>query len=184
MGSAGVAEDGRAELGLAIDGELAMKSVWVAAVMSMMLAVPVGAAAQSGAGPSGCPITMRWFDPASVDLSMQNTSGKTIVGMSFYAAVADATEHWKWMHWDWDDSKALREFGWNKEIKPGAKKRLTWDGSMYSEHGGGGALVLTSVLFSDGTSWEEAPDRANCKVLWYDQHKKMFARAVELPPRQ
>ena len=59
---------------------------------------------------------------------IRNTSGKTIVGLVFNAAISDATEHWKWVHWDFDDSRPLRDFGWNKAIKRGTTKRLTGTG--------------------------------------------------------
>jgi len=105
------------------------------------------------------------FDPSGISTRIQNTSGKTIVGLTFYAALADATEHWKWYHYDFDDSRPLREFGWNKEIKPMASKSLSWGADLDFEHGGGGAFVLTSALFSDGTSWEETSSGSSCSRL-------------------
>jgi len=111
------------------------------------------------------------------------SSNDTGGGAGWFPA-SDATGHWKWYHYDFDDSRPLREFGWNKQIKPGEKKTLSWDWrSLDFEHGGGGAFVLTSVLFSDGSSWEESPSGANCRVLWLNSHKKSFARAIELPVR-
>ena len=47
-------------------------------------------------------------------------------GLVFNAALADATEHWKWLHWDFDPGRPIREFGWNKLIRPGEKKKLSW----------------------------------------------------------
>jgi hypothetical protein len=121
--------------------------------------------------------------PRASGAHIRNTSGKTIVGLVFNAAIADATEHWKWVHWDFDESRPLRDFGWNKEIKTGATKRLGWGWGSYLdfEHIGGGAFVLTSVLFDDGSRWEDS-ERSVCKSLWY-KHKKSTFRPVELPPR-
>ena len=59
-----------------------------------------------------------------------------------------------------DAGRPIREFGWNKLIKPGEKKKLSWyHADLDFQHGGGGAFVLTSVLFQDGSVWEEANDR-------------------------
>ena len=125
----------------------------------------LSAVAQTTA-PSACPITFLKLDPFGISTRIQNTSGKTIVGLTFYAALADATEHWKWVHYDFDQSRPLMEMGWNKPIAPGASKSLSWDrGGLDFEHGGGGALVLTGALFSDGTSWEDPLDRATCKAV-------------------
>jgi hypothetical protein len=118
-----------------------------------------------------------------VAVRVQNTSGKTIVGLVFHAALADATEHWKWVHWDMDESRPLREFGWTKAVKPGAKKNLTWNGvGLDFEHGGGGALVLNSALFEDGSSWEDSDNSASCKIVWHNDHKKAFVKPLVLPP--
>ncbi len=116
---------------------------------------------------------------------IRNVSGKKIVGLVFNAALPDATEHWRWYHWDFDDSRPIREFGWNKLIKEGATKKLSWDrADINFEHGGGGAFVLASVLFEDGSLWEEQRDQASCKYVWYNSHKKSFARPVQLPFRE
>ncbi len=110
---------------------------------------------------------------------------KTIVGLVFDVALADAMEHWKWLHWDFDDSRPVREFGWNKSIKSASAKTLSWDRAHLDfEHGGGGAFVLTSVWFEDGSTWGESSDRAFCRYVWYNHHKKAFVRPVELPFRQ
>jgi len=115
---------------------------------------------------------------------IKNVSGKRIVGLVFNAALADATEHWKWLHWDFDEGRPVREFGWNKLIKNGEVKKLSWyRADIDFEHGGGGAFVLTSALFDDGSVWEEPGDSASCKYAWYNSHKKSFARPVELPFR-
>lgn len=138
---------------------------------------------RSSAAAPGCPVEIMSFDAAGVSAHIRNTSGKTIVGLVFNAAIADATEHWKWVHWDFDDGRPLRDFGWNKEIKPGATKRLGWGWGSYLdfEHIGGGAFVLTSVLFNDGSRWED-DERSMCKSLWH-KHKKSTFRPVDLPPR-
>jgi hypothetical protein len=38
-------------------------------------------------------------------------------------------------------------------------------------------------LFEDGSSWEEADDQASCKYIWFHNHKKFFAKPVQLPFR-
>jgi hypothetical protein len=78
----------------------------------------------------------------------------------------------------------LQDIGWNKPVKQGESKRLSWDYDLEREHGGGVALVLTSVLFADGTRWEEDVDSATCKQIWYHNHKKGFTRPIELPRRE
>jgi len=145
----------------------------------------IAAHAQPQAVSTACPVSFAWFHPDSLSARIQNTSGKTIVGLSFYAALADATEHWRWYHYSFDLTRPLREFGWNKTIKPTASKTLSWDRTdLDFEHGGGGAFVLTSVLFQDGSSWESPIDRADCKTIWYNSHKKSFSRPIDLPIRQ
>jgi hypothetical protein len=48
--------------------------------------------------------------------------------------------------------RRIQDFGWNKLIKPDGKKTLSWDRSDIDfEQGGGGAFVLTSVLYADGS---------------------------------
>ena len=131
-----------------------------------------------------CPVQFLHFDPDGVSTRIRNVSGKQIVSLVFNAAVADATEHWKWLHWNFDDARPIQNFGWNKPIKVGETKKLSWDRvDLDFEHGGGGAFVLTSVLFEDGSSWEEANDRASCKYVWFHNHKKFFAKPVQLPFR-
>jgi hypothetical protein len=44
--------------------------------------------------------------------------------MTWFAAIADATEHWNWIYWNLPGPLRLREFNWNKEVKPSAKKTL------------------------------------------------------------
>jgi len=143
-------------------------------------------AASSPAAPASCPVQFLSFDPFALNVRIKNVSGKPIVGLVFNAALADATEHWKWLHWDFDPGRPIREFGWNKLIKPGDKKRLSWYyADLDFQHGGGGAFVLTSVLFQDGSIWEEANDSSSCKYVWYNSHKKEgFVRPVQLPFRE
>jgi len=141
--------------------------------------------ASSTAGPAACPVQLLRFDPSGVSVRIKNVSGKRIVGLVFNAALADATEHWIWLHWDFDPGRPIRQFGWNKLIKEGQVRKLSWDrADIDFEHGGGGAFVLTSALFEDGSVWEEPGDSASCKYVWYHRHKKSFARPLELPFRQ
>lgn len=137
--------------------------------------------------PTACPVEILSFNPSGVTVHIKNTSGKSIVGLVFNAAISDATEHWKWVHWDFDDGRPLRDFGWDKAIKRGATKRLTWyrgwGAYLDFDHIGGGAFVLTSVLFDDGSRWQEVTDGDSCKYVWY-KHKRSLFRPIELPPRQ
>jgi hypothetical protein len=134
--------------------------------------------------PLSCPVQFLHVDPDGVSARIRNVRGKKIVGLVFNAAVADATEHWKWLHWNFDDVRPVQNFGWNKPIKAGDTKKQSWDRvDLNFEHGGGGAFVLTSVLFEDGSSWGEADDQASCKYVWFHNHKKFFAKPVQLPFR-
>jgi len=168
-----------------------MSSKWVSCFFLAILTCPVFTRSQTSQSNSNavtaCPVEILSFNPSGVTVHIRNTSGKAIVGLVFNAAISDATEHWKWVHWDFDDSRALRDFGWDKAIEPGAKKRLTWSWGWGSyldfEHIGGGAFVLTSVLFDDGSRWQEMTNGDSCKVIWY-KHKKSLFRPIELPPRQ
>jgi hypothetical protein len=53
----------------------------------------------SAPAPVACPTEFVHFDPSGVSVRIRNVSGKKIVGLTFDAALADATEHWKWYHW-------------------------------------------------------------------------------------
>jgi hypothetical protein len=166
-------------------------SRWSWILLLLMVGVLGPAPTQAQSTPSGstasagCPVQFLGFDPGAVSVKIRNVSGKRIVGLVFNAALADATEHWKWLHWGFDDGRPIREFGWNKLIKPGDRKKLSWYfADLDFEHGGGGAFVLTSVLFEDGSIWEAPNDSAPCKYVWYNSHKKSFVRPVELPFRQ
>jgi len=135
--------------------------------------------------PPSCPVQFLHFNPSAVYVRIKNVSGKNIVGLNFNAAIADATEHWKWFHWDFSDALPIRDFGWNKRIKTDAAKTLSWDRAYLDfQHGGGGAFVLTSVLFEDGSNWQESSDGASCKYVWHNSHKQSFVRPVILPLRQ
>lgn len=142
-------------------------------------------------GPSpvsaACPLQIMSFSPGGaswLNAHVKNTSGKTIVGLVFNAALADATEHWKWYHWDFDDARPIHNFNWNRKIKSGDAKKLSWDFDLKFEHGAGVAFVLTSALFDDGSIWEESPDQAACAYVWYNSHKKGLVRPVALPFRE
>ncbi len=74
--------------------------------------------------------------------------------------------------------------GNHKLIKNGEMKKLSWYRADIDFEHGGGAFVLTGALFEDGSVWEEPGDSASCKNIWYNSHKKSFARPVELPFRQ
>ncbi len=165
-----------------------MNYLWGSRLLIIAFLVSFPVLAQTDATPSGCPVTFLKLDPGAVSslgVRVKNLSGKTITGMTFNVALADATEHWKWLHWNFDDTRPLREFGWNKRVKPQAAKTLSWfAGDIYFDHGGGGALVLTSVLFDDGSLWEDPPGRTSCMALWNNSHKKGFSRPVVLPLRQ
>lgn len=141
--------------------------------------------ASSPTGPPACPVQFVRFNPSGVSVRIKDISGKKIVGLVFNAALADATENWKWYHWGFDETRPIREFGWNKLINEGASKTLSWyREDLDFEHRGGGAFVLTSALFEDGSVWEEPHDSASCKYVWYNNHKKSFVRPVLLPFRQ
>jgi hypothetical protein len=118
-------------------------------------------------GETACPLELLKFNPSPVKVTVKNVSGKKVVGLVFEVALADSAEHWKWLHWDYDEQRPLRDFGWNKPISPSETKKLSWSNwsSLDFEHGGGGAFVLTSVLFEDGSSWEEPIGSASCKYI-------------------
>jgi hypothetical protein len=166
-----------------------MRRTWLLHVGVVLFALPLLAQSPTQSAPvaaqSDCPIAIQHFNPGAVSVKIKNLSGKLIVGIVFNAALADATEHWKWLHWDFDQDRSLRNFSWNRQIKQDAIKTLTWSSANLDfEHGGGGAFVLTSVLFEDGSSWESPEDSATCKYLWYNNHKKSFLKPVILPWRE
>lgn len=160
-------------------------SRFAVAVLVFSPLVHAQSATPGAAASAACPVQFVHFNPSGVSVRIKNVSGKKIVGLVFNAALADATENWKWYHWGFDDTRPIREFGWNKLIKEGASKTLSWyREDLDFEHGGGGAFVLTSALFEDGSVWEEPNDSASCKYVWYNSHKKTFVRPVQLPFRQ
>jgi hypothetical protein len=77
--------------------------------------------------PLSCPVQFLHVDPDGGSARIRNVSGNKIVGLVFNA-VADATEHWKWLHWNFDDARPVQNFGWNKPIKAGDTKKLSWIG--------------------------------------------------------
>jgi hypothetical protein len=97
----------------------------------LLLLFSAGPSAKAQSAPSGaapratCPVQILHFNPDGVSVRIRNASGEAIVGLVFNAALADAAEHWKWYHWDFADSRPIREFGWNKTIKAGAAKSLS-----------------------------------------------------------
>ncbi len=161
--------------------------IWIRLLLFLLLALlssPLHAQT-TAASSASCPVQFLRFQPSGVYARVKNVSGKNIVGLNFNAALADATEHWKWLHWQFIDTLPIREFGWNKRIKANAAKTLSWDRAYLDFwHGGGGAFVLTDVLFEDGSSWEESPGGASCKYVWHNSHKQSFVRPVILPLRQ
>ena len=164
-----------------------MRSQWIIGATIAVFAFSVvsgGQIAPSSTTPSACPVELTQLRVNGLSIHVKNASGKQIVGLVFNAALSDATERWKWLHWNFDLTRPLQDFGWNKPVKAGESKKLSWGYDLEHEHGGGVALVLTSVLFADGTSWEEGVDSATCKEIWYNNHKKGFTRPVELPRRE
>jgi len=165
-----------------------MKSYWVIRSMISVVLFSLCASAQAGrsntAASTICPVELTDLHASGVRVRVKNISGKKIVGLVFNAALSDATERWKWLHWDYDQTRPLQEFGWNKPLNEEETKRLSWGMDLEHEHGGGVALVLTSVLFEDGSSWEEGVDNAICKEIWYNNHKKGFTKPVQLPRRE
>jgi hypothetical protein len=147
--------------------------------------------------PSSCPITFvkvsrpdyanRW----NISTRVRNASGKKIVGMIFNSAVADAAEQWAWI----PEGNRIAELDWNRELNPGQSKTLSWylmsnlnetlyfNQPYYHQHGSGGTIVLTRVLYGDGSSWENSPDLRSCMGLWYSPHKKSFVKPIQLPNR-
>src|SRR5579859_1101586 len=126
-----------------------MRTHWILVVV---LAFPIFAGAQNSspaAAPSACGVELselhvseRGYHPLSIQI--RNMSGKRIVGLVFNAALSDATERWKWLHWNYDLTRPLQDIGWNKSVKEGESKKLSWDYDLERDHGCGVALVLTA----------------------------------------
>jgi hypothetical protein len=140
--------------------------------------------------PDACPVQLSDIHPASTFFSLglalrvKNVANKEIVGLVFDAALADAAENWKWLHWNYDQTRPLLDFDWNKPIRPSEAKKLSWSSDLDFQHGGGGALVLTSILFADGSGWQAHDDNSTCKIVWHSHKKSSLVRPVDLPPRQ
>ncbi|HEY7402574.1 MAG TPA: hypothetical protein VIB39_03565 [Candidatus Angelobacter sp.] len=157
---------------------------FVAAMIAIFVfSVPVHAQAGPSGAQQGCAVELSNLHVDSLSVRLKNTSGKKIVGLVFNVAFADATERWRWLHWEYDLNRPMQEFGWNKPIGQGESKKLQWGFDFDHEHGGGVALALTSILYADGTSWEDAPDSTSCMQIWYHRHKKGFTKPVFLPLR-
>lgn len=156
----------------------------LAALVFSPLAHAQGSAGIPTPEPVACPVEFLSFNPA-LSIRLKNATEKMIVGLVFNVALADAAEHWTWLRWLNVDPTRLRQFGWNKRISSGATKTLSWDhADLDFTHGGGGAFVLTSILWEDGSRWDEPEDSASCAYIWYNTHKKSFARGVQLPIRR
>jgi len=141
--------------------------------------------------PDACPVeladfhTSATFTTEGAGLRVKNLTKNDIVGLVFDVALADAAENWKWLHWNFDDTRPLEDFGWNKPIKAGENKKISWSSKdLGFEHNGGGAFVLTSILFADGSGYRAPADNSVCKLVWYNSNKKGLVRQVELPARQ
>jgi hypothetical protein len=180
-----------------------MKCLWLSRLLIAAFALPLTALAQQGVTQAGCPVTFVHFDNggfsgfnSGVNLRVKNAAGKKIVGMTFNAALADATEHWQWIYWFPApvfgqvyapvslNNLPLRAFGWNKGIDPGASKSMSWNYlNLNHSHGGAAAMVLTSILFADGSRWDELPDRVSCIAVSYNSRKSGLATQIILPPR-
>ena len=158
------------------------RSVMLVLTAIFLVTLSTSMQGQSPAPGAPCPVQAVHFNPGGLSVRVENTSGKSIVGMTWFASIADATEHWNWIYWNLPGPLRLREFNWNKEIKPSAKKTLNWYyADLDFQHASGGTFVLGSVLFSDGTRWEGAPADHACQVLWLENNKKAFARPEDLP---
>jgi len=59
-------------------------------------------ASPGSTSPAACPVQFIRFNPSGVSVRVKNISGKPIVGLVFNAAIADAAEHWIWLHWYFD----------------------------------------------------------------------------------
>jgi len=165
-----------------------MQCKWFARLVIVLFSLSLPVIAQMNVMPSSCPVGISKFNPSGSNgftVRLENLKAKKIVGMAFNVALSDATENWRWFHYDDDPTRPLVGFNWNEEIEPRAVKTLTWgSGGGNFGHGGAAAFVLTSVLFEDGSSWNELPNRASCQALWYDYPKKGQTKAVVLPIRQ
>ncbi|HEY3768538.1 MAG TPA: hypothetical protein VGN44_07690 [Candidatus Angelobacter sp.] len=116
----------------------------IAGAMVAIFAFSLFAGAQTApaVAPSACPVELTNLHVSDVSVHLKNISGKRIVGLVFNVALSDATERWIWMHWAYDLGRPLQQLGWNKEIKEGDSKKLSWGWNFEREHNGGVALCL------------------------------------------
>src|ERR1700678_3445627 len=78
------------------------KWIWVSFIAIVALCAPLRAVAQADSASSSCPVTILKFDASGfngVSVRVRNVSAKKVVGLTFNAALADATEHWNWLGW-------------------------------------------------------------------------------------
>ena len=118
-----------------------MRTRWIAAVLIVVPAFPIFAGGQNSspaAVPLACGVELsdlhvsaRRYHPLSIQI--KNMSGKRIVGLVFNAALSDATERWKWLHWNYDLTRPLQDIGWNKPVKERESKTLSWDYDLERE---------------------------------------------------
>lgn len=164
-----------------------MKRSWViptVAVLALSLRAGAQTEAPAAAPAAACPVELTDLRADTVRITVKNTSGKKITGMMFNVAISDATENWRWLHWYYDDSLPLREFGSTHSVDAGESKKLNWDRlDLEREFRGGVAMVLIGILFADGSSWQDDSDSGACKGLWHNHHKSGFSKPVDLPPR-
>ena len=175
------------------------------AIFALALIAPPLSAQQSSnqlnLAVAGCPLQVVKINPGGVYVDVINLTGKNIVGVTFNVAIADATENWNWLRGDWgirvspavnqmsvlagNPPVPLLEFRWNRPVPAGAKKTLRWwKADLDWSHTGGGAFVPVSVLFEDGTHWEEPERTSTCRGVWVNHHRKGFYRPLILPPRE
>jgi hypothetical protein len=100
----------------------------------------VEAAGENATGTAPNPVPLLSFNPSDVRVRIRNARGKKIVGLIFNVAPADAAEHWKWLHYDFDDARPIQDFGWTKSIKEGGEKTLSRYPADVAIYYGGGAM--------------------------------------------
>jgi len=178
-------------MGLSINRCRTTKCISVVWFAIVVFSLPL-ANSQTNTTPPSCPLGFVRVDHPSyydsrawkIDIRVRNLSGRKIVGMVFNGAVADATENWTWI-----SNGPLIDLNWNRELNPGQAKNLSWylgnvaiPANFYPEHASGGAVIPRQILFADGSTWEEPVNREACIGLWYNSHKKFFAKPIALPP--
>ncbi len=144
---------------------LAVFVVPIVTLVSPSLTHSQTAPAESDAA-SSCPLVIHQFRPWEIRAHVENTSGKTIVGLTFYVALADATEHWKWLHYNFDDSRPLHGSVWNKPLGPGAEMTLRWNRDLLIlDQSAGSRLSPLPVEISFNMCWT-GPWFASAKGSW------------------